>query len=95
MVDVADVAYVADVVVAAKDGSAGPMFWVILSIMLVMGLVQVIRPQLVWRMNRTLRRPFVRDVDASEPSGKGYLLYRVTGVVFLVMLGVVAFSVLN
>ncbi|MEG8274869.1 DUF6199 family natural product biosynthesis protein [Streptomyces sp. AHA2] len=59
------------------------MIIVILCVMAVMGLVQVVRPDLLWKVNRPLQKPFVKDYDATEPSAKGYLLMRVTGVAFL------------
>jgi hypothetical protein len=55
----------------------------ILCVFLLIGLVQVVRPQLLWRANRPLQRPFVRDYDATEPTGKGYLVMRISGAVFL------------
>ncbi|MFJ2744204.1 DUF6199 family natural product biosynthesis protein [Streptomyces sp. NPDC087440] len=72
---------------AAKDGPPTAMTWVIMAFLLVMGLVQVIRPQLLWRMNRGLQRGYVKDVDATEPTRKGYALQRVVGVIFLGVLG--------
>lgn len=48
-----------------------------------MGLVQVIRPQLLWKLNRNLQRGWGNDPDATEPTAKGYALQRVTGVLFL------------
>ncbi|MFF8670185.1 DUF6199 family natural product biosynthesis protein [Streptomyces sp. NPDC015242] len=56
---------------------------VILCVLAVVGLVQVIRPDVLWRINRPLQKPFVKDYDATEPSAKGYALMRVTGVIFL------------
>lgn len=53
----------------------------------VIGVIQVLRPQLLWKMNRPLQRSFVKDYDATEPSAKGYLMMRVTGVVFLAAVG--------
>ncbi|MFF3646510.1 DUF6199 family natural product biosynthesis protein [Streptomyces sp. NPDC002564] len=60
------------------------MIVVLLCLFALMGLVQVIKPQLLWRMNRPLQRPFVRDYDATEPTKAGYTMTRVVGVVFLV-----------
>ncbi|MCX4704349.1 DUF6199 family natural product biosynthesis protein [Streptomyces sp. NBC_01373] len=54
-----------------------------LCVFTVLGLVQVFKPQLLWRANRPLQRPFVKDYDATEPTGTGYLMMRVTGVIFL------------
>ncbi|MGW7266965.1 DUF6199 family natural product biosynthesis protein [Streptomyces sp. NPDC054842] len=59
------------------------MVTVILCVFLVVGLVQVVRPRLLWKANRPLQRPFVRDYDATEPTRKGYLMMRVSGAVFL------------
>ncbi|CAM5254940.1 putative protein OS=Streptomyces tendae OX=1932 GN=F3L20_19020 PE=4 SV=1 [Streptomyces tendae] len=57
---------------------------VILSLFIVMALVQVARPQLLWKLNRPLQKPFVKDYDASEPSSAGYTMQRVVGGVVLV-----------
>ncbi|MFE9704404.1 hypothetical protein EV562_105126 [Streptomyces sp. BK208] len=57
---------------------------VILSLFIVMALVQVVRPQLLWKLNRPLQKPFVKDYDASEPSPAGYTMQRVVGGVVLV-----------
>ncbi|OEJ28882.1 hypothetical protein AR457_33905 [Streptomyces agglomeratus] len=54
-----------------------------LCVFIVMGLVQVLKPQLLWRMNRPLQQPIVKDYDATEPSRAGYTMMRVTGAVFL------------
>ncbi|QGV82365.1 hypothetical protein EIZ62_31980 [Streptomyces ficellus] len=45
-----------------------------------MGLVQVIRPQLLWKMNRSLQRGWVKNPDATEPTRKGYTMDRAIGV---------------
>ncbi|MFD6249913.1 DUF6199 family natural product biosynthesis protein, partial [Streptomyces roseolus] len=55
----------------------------LLSLFLVMGLIQVIRPQLLWRVNARLQKGWVKSPDATEPTSKGYALQRVSGVVFL------------
>ncbi|MFF1449897.1 DUF6199 family natural product biosynthesis protein [Streptomyces sp. NPDC058274] len=54
-----------------------------LSAFLLIGLVQVVRPQLLWRADRLLQRPFVRDDEAMETTGKGYPVMRMAGAVFL------------
>jgi hypothetical protein len=61
------------------------MVVVLLCVFIVMGLVQVFRPQLLWKVNRPLQRPFVKDYDATEPTKAGYTVARVGGVVFLVV----------
>lgn len=61
------------------------MFIAIMCLMLAMGLLQVVRPQLLWGMNRRLQRGWVKDPDATEPTGKGYAMQRAVGVVFLVV----------
>ncbi|MFH8796907.1 DUF6199 family natural product biosynthesis protein [Streptomyces sp. NPDC017941] len=71
------------VVQAASDGDSSPVLIPFLCLFLVMGLVQVIRPQLLWRMNRNMQRGWVRDPDATEPTSKGYAMTRVTGVLVL------------
>ncbi|MFG3246896.1 DUF6199 family natural product biosynthesis protein [Streptomyces sp. NPDC048187] len=57
---------------------------VILCLFIVMALVQVVKPQLLWRLNRPLQKPFVKDYDASEPSAAGYTMQRVVGGIVLV-----------
>lgn len=41
---------------AASDDGSSPVFIPILCGLLVMGLIQVVRPQLLWKMNRNLQR---------------------------------------
>ncbi|MEU3844401.1 DUF6199 family natural product biosynthesis protein [Streptomyces sp. NPDC028635] len=72
-----------DMTVRASGGSGGPVLVPILCLFLVMGLIQVLRPQLLWRVNRRLQRGWVRDPDATEPTAKGYAVQRVSGVLFL------------
>ncbi|MEV7192501.1 DUF6199 family natural product biosynthesis protein [Streptomyces sp. NPDC093510] len=48
-----------------------------------MGLVQVIRPQLLWKVNRSMQRGWVKNPDATEPTGKGYAMARATGALVL------------
>ncbi|GHD49856.1 DUF6199 family natural product biosynthesis protein [Streptomyces galbus] len=59
------------------------MVVVLLCVFIVMGLVQVVRPQLLWKANRPLQRPFVKNYDATEPTKAGYTVARVGGVIFL------------
>ncbi|MEU9917774.1 DUF6199 family natural product biosynthesis protein [Streptomyces sp. NPDC051001] len=61
------------------------MLVVVLCFFMVMGLIQVFRPQLLWKANRPLQRPFVKDYDATEPTKAGYTMSRVVGVLFLAM----------
>ncbi|MFF4402436.1 DUF6199 family natural product biosynthesis protein [Streptomyces sp. NPDC001480] len=68
---------------SSGGGDASPALIPVLCLFLIMGLVQVIRPQLLWRLNSRLQRGWVKDPDAAEPTGKGYAMQRVTGVVFL------------
>nr|WP_255249492.1 DUF6199 family natural product biosynthesis protein [Streptomyces albidoflavus] len=56
----------------------------LLSLFVAMALVQVVRPQLLWRLNRPLQKPFVKDYDATEPTRAGYTMTRVVGVVVLI-----------
>ncbi|SDJ45782.1 hypothetical protein SAMN05421806_101492 [Streptomyces indicus] len=58
---------------------------VFLCLFIAMGLCLVVRPQLLWKLNRPLQRPFVRDYDATEPTPAGYAIQRVVGVLFLGM----------
>ncbi|MFF5692498.1 DUF6199 family natural product biosynthesis protein [Streptomyces albidoflavus] len=60
------------------------MYVVLLSLFVAMALVQVVRPQLLWRLNRPLQKPFVKDYDATEPIRAGYTMTRVVGVVVLI-----------
>ncbi|WP_219819121.1 DUF6199 family natural product biosynthesis protein, partial [Streptomyces sp. SM9] len=53
------------------------MYVVLLSLFVAMALVQVVRPQLLWRLNRPLQKPFVKDYDATEPTRAGYTMTRV------------------
>ncbi|MFJ8827517.1 DUF6199 family natural product biosynthesis protein [Streptomyces sp. NPDC102467] len=68
------------------------MIYVLLCLFAVMGLIQVIKPQLLWKANRPLQRPFVRDYDATEPTKAGYTMTRIVGVIFL---GMVAFMIIT
>ncbi|MFF8867983.1 DUF6199 family natural product biosynthesis protein [Streptomyces sp. NPDC015139] len=70
--------------VASGSGSSSPAFIVFMCLFLLLGLVQVIRPQLLWRMNSRMQRGWVKNPEGTEPTGKGYAMQRVTGVVFLV-----------
>ncbi|MFH8560881.1 DUF6199 family natural product biosynthesis protein [Streptomyces sp. NPDC017988] len=49
------------------------------------GLVQTIKPQLLWKMNRPLQEPFVKDYKSTEPSPAGYVMMRVAGGIVLVV----------
>ncbi|UKL01892.1 MULTISPECIES: DUF6199 family natural product biosynthesis protein [Streptomyces] len=60
------------------------MYVVLLSLFVAMAVVQVVRPQLLWRLNRPLQKPFVKDYDATEPTRAGYTMTRVVGVVVLI-----------
>ncbi|MCX5456634.1 hypothetical protein G6W47_14045 [Streptomyces sp. CAI-21] len=60
------------------------MYVVLLSLFVAMAIVQVVRPQLLWRLNRPLQKPFVKDYDATEPTRAGYTMTRVVGVVVLI-----------
>ncbi|GAA5074919.1 DUF6199 family natural product biosynthesis protein [Streptomyces similanensis] len=68
---------------ASEGGTSGPVLIPILCLLLVMGLVQVIRPQLLWRLNSRLQRGWVKNPEATEPTRKGYAVQRVSGVLFL------------
>lgn len=74
-----------EVVGVLQERGALPMTIVILCLFVVMGLVQVIRPQLLWKMNRPLQAPFVKNYDATEPTSAGYAMTRAVGAVFLVI----------
>ncbi|MFH8453895.1 DUF6199 family natural product biosynthesis protein [Streptomyces fungicidicus] len=69
---------------AATNGDGGgPVFVLVLCFLLIMGLLQVVRPQLLWKANRRLQRGWVKNPDATEPTSKGYAMNRVVGVIFL------------
>ncbi|MGW5733258.1 MULTISPECIES: DUF6199 family natural product biosynthesis protein [Streptomyces] len=68
---------------AASDGGGSPVLIPFLCVFLVMGLVQVIRPQLLWKLNRSLQRGWVKDPDGTEPTSRGYAMTRVSGVLVL------------
>ncbi|MBM7171690.1 hypothetical protein JQK87_25460 [Streptomyces sp. G44] len=59
------------------------MVVVFLCLFIVMAAVQVAKPQLLWRMNRPLQKPFVKDYDATEPNRAGYMIERVAGAAVL------------
>ncbi|MEV5514335.1 DUF6199 family natural product biosynthesis protein [Streptomyces flaveolus] len=69
---------------AASDSDGGsPVFVLVLCFLLIMGIVQVVRPQLLWKANSRLQRGWVKNPDATEPTSKGYAMNRAVGVVFL------------
>ncbi|MFF5158545.1 DUF6199 family natural product biosynthesis protein [Streptomyces sp. NPDC000348] len=68
---------------SSEDSGTSPVLVLSLCLFLIMGLVQVVRPQLLWRVNSRLQRGWVREPDATEPTSKGYAVRRVTGVLFL------------
>ncbi|GGU67981.1 DUF6199 family natural product biosynthesis protein [Streptomyces lavendofoliae] len=71
---------------AATDSDGGsPVFALVLCIFLVMGVIQVVRPQLLWKANARLQRGWVKNPDATEPTSKGYAMNRVVGVLFLAL----------
>ncbi|MFD8274753.1 DUF6199 family natural product biosynthesis protein [Streptomyces flaveolus] len=74
-----------DTAMKAASGSDGgsPVFVLVLCFLLIMGIVQVVRPQLLWKANSRLQRGWVKNPDATEPTSKGYALNRAVGVVFL------------
>ncbi|MFJ9043297.1 DUF6199 family natural product biosynthesis protein [Streptomyces sp. NPDC102347] len=68
--------------VSESDGGS-PVFVLLLCFFLVMGVVQVVRPQLLWKASSRLQRGWVRNPEATEPTSKGYAMNRVVGVIFL------------
>ncbi|MGA5318753.1 DUF6199 family natural product biosynthesis protein [Streptomyces pseudogriseolus] len=69
---------------AASDSDGGsPVFVLLLCFFLIMGAIQVVRPQLLWKANSRLQRGWVRNPEATEPTRKGYTMNRVVGVIFL------------
>jgi hypothetical protein len=69
--------------VSSEDSDTSPVLVLFLCLFLIMGLIQVVRPQLFWRVNGRLRRGWVKGPDATESTSKGYAVQRVTGVLFL------------
>ncbi|MFF2203552.1 DUF6199 family natural product biosynthesis protein [Streptomyces sp. NPDC058145] len=69
--------------IASEGGDGNPALVPVLCFLFAMGLVQVVRPQLLWRLNSRLQRGWVKNPAATEPTGKGYAMQRVTGVLFL------------
>ncbi|MEY7978685.1 DUF6199 family natural product biosynthesis protein [Streptomyces pilosus] len=67
---------------ASSDGGS-PALVPIMSVLMIMGLVQVVRPQLIWRLNTRLQRGWVKNPEATEPTRRGYTMQRVSGVLFL------------
>jgi hypothetical protein len=59
------------------------VFIVIACAVIAVGLLQLLRPQLLWGMNRHLQRGWVKDPDATEPTRRGYATQRVVGVAFI------------
>ncbi|WP_168220598.1 DUF6199 family natural product biosynthesis protein [Streptomyces sp. RFCAC02] len=73
---------VRDALAAGPSGGAEQVgFFVVAGVIMVVALVQLIRPQLLWKANR----PFYRDPDANEPSRAGYVMMRVMAVGVLAM----------
>ncbi|MFE1016705.1 DUF6199 family natural product biosynthesis protein [Streptomyces sp. NPDC058794] len=69
---------------AATDSDSGsPVFVLVLCFFLVMGAIQVVRPQLLWKANARLQKGWVKNPQATEPTSKGYAMNRAVGVVFL------------
>ncbi|CAL9641842.1 DUF6199 family natural product biosynthesis protein [Streptomyces sp. enrichment culture] len=69
---------------AASNGDGGsPVVVLLLCFFLIMGVVQVVRPQLLWKANSRLQQGWVRNPEATEPTGKGYAMNRMVGVIFL------------
>ncbi|MFQ6143730.1 DUF6199 family natural product biosynthesis protein [Streptomyces seoulensis] len=68
---------------ASEGGTSSAVLIPILCLLLVIGLVQVVRPQLLWRLNSRLQRGWVKNPEATEPTRKGYAVQRVSGVLFL------------
>ncbi|SCD39863.1 hypothetical protein GA0115240_10661, partial [Streptomyces sp. DvalAA-14] len=64
---------------ASGLSEGNPFVILFLCVFLAVGLLQVVRPQLLWRFNRRLQTGWVRDPDGTEPTGRGYAAQRVTG----------------
>ncbi|MFG2639211.1 DUF6199 family natural product biosynthesis protein [Streptomyces sp. NPDC048362] len=68
---------------ASESGDSSPVLIAFLCLFLIMGLVQVSRPQLLWRLNSRMQRGWVKNPEGTEPTSKGYAMQRMTGVLFL------------
>lgn len=68
---------------ASDNGGGNPAVILLLCLFLIIGAVQVVRPQLLWKLNSRLQRGWVKNPEATEPTGKGYAMQRGTGVLFL------------
>ncbi|QEV18018.1 DUF6199 family natural product biosynthesis protein [Streptomyces alboniger] len=55
-----------------------------LCVFIVVAAVQVVKPRLLWKANRPLQKPFVKDYEATEPNRSGYRIERAMGVLVLV-----------
>ncbi|MFI8252029.1 DUF6199 family natural product biosynthesis protein [Streptomyces filamentosus] len=72
-----------DTLTQTASGTSSALLIPLLCLFLVLGLLQVVRPQLLWRANARLQKGWVKDPGATEPTGKGYAVQRITGVIFL------------
>lgn len=61
---------------ASDNGGGNPAVILLLCLFLIMGAVQVVRPQLLWKLNSRLQRGWVKNPEATEPTGKGYAMQR-------------------
>lgn len=58
------------------DGTSNPwIFWLVAAVILVAGVVTLVKPDLVWRMNRWQ----YKDKNALEPSRAGLIAQRASG----------------
>ncbi|MFJ7147062.1 DUF6199 family natural product biosynthesis protein [Streptomyces sp. NPDC100445] len=68
---------------ASESGGSRPFLILFLCLFLITGLVQVVRPRLLWRLNSRLQRGWVKDPAGTEPTRRGYAMSRVSGLLFL------------
>ncbi|GGW55576.1 hypothetical protein GCM10010503_35820 [Streptomyces lucensis JCM 4490] len=68
---------------SSEGGDSSPALVLTLCLFLILGLVQVFRPQSLWRLNSRMQRGWVKNPEGTEPTRKGYAVGRVTGALFL------------
>jgi hypothetical protein len=71
--------------VASGDATGSPFVIVFLCLFLAVGLLQVVRPQLLWRFNSRLQKGWVKNPAGTEPTSRGYAVQRAVGVIFLII----------
>jgi hypothetical protein len=70
--------------IASGNNVGSPFVILFLCFFLAVGLLQVVRPQLLWKLNSRMQKGWVKDPAGTEPTRRGYASQRVVGVIFLV-----------